>query len=111
MPQTIHNMATVAAATVSGSVAEARVIREMQNVRAFLRVTAASGTSPTLDVTLGVTVNGQRYVIGTFAQLTAAGSEMISISDCPSDLDVDYVITGTTPSFDFTVDIMSEGDA
>lgn len=68
-----------------------------------LVVTAASGTSPTLNVTIEGSDDGTNwYTLGTFAQLTAAGTERKAF------LTARYVrsrstIAGTTPSFTYSV--------
>lgn len=76
-------------------------------IRAQLNVTAASGTSPTLDVVIEDTLDGSTNwnVVGTFAQKTATGREVIDITTPFSDqLRVRWTIGGTTPSFTFAVD-------
>lgn len=70
----------------------------------FLDVTAVSGTSPTLDVsvkTLGP--DGKWYQIAQFTQRTTTGQEAKAITNFGGDLKVDYTIDGTTPSFTFSV--------
>jgi hypothetical protein len=75
-------------------------------IRAQLNVTAASGTAPTLNVLVEDTIDGVNYnTIGTFAQKTAAGREVINITTPFSEtLRVSWTIAGTTPSFTFSVD-------
>jgi hypothetical protein len=75
-------------------------------VRAQLNVTAASGTTPTLNVLIEDTLDGINYnTIGTFAQKTAAGREIINITTPFSEtLRVSWTIAGTNPSFTFAVD-------
>lgn len=77
----------------------------------YLDVTAASGTSPTLDVTVKAKdpASGKYFVIGTFAQKTGIASEAIFIGG-GADVEfatrtyrIEYVIAGTTPSFTFSV--------
>jgi hypothetical protein len=83
-----------------------------KTLRAQLRTTAASGTTPTLNVVIedslddGATWN----VVGTFAQQTAAAREVINITTPFSDtLRVRWTIGGTaTPTFTFAVDVYSE---
>lgn len=79
-------------------------------LRAQLNVTAASGTSPTLDVVLEDTLDGTNFnTVGTFTQRTAAGRQVIDITGLFSDrLRVRWTIGGTTPSFTFTVNVYSE---
>jgi hypothetical protein len=88
---------------------------------AELVVTAASGTSPTLDVVLQHSIDGGAtwFTMTTFTQKTAAGSELKTeteveaatgevYGDC---LRVSYTIGGTTPSFTFYVKVSAqEGD-
>lgn len=77
----------------------------------YLDVTAASGTSPTLDVTVKAKdpASGKYFLVGTFAQKTAVASEAIFIGG-GADVEfatrtyrIEYVIAGTTPSFTFSV--------
>jgi hypothetical protein len=77
-----------------------------ESVRAQLNVTAASGTAPTLNVLIEDTVDGTNYnTIGTFAQKTAAGREVINVTVPFSDtLRASWTIAGTNPSFTFSVD-------
>ena len=75
-------------------------------IRAQLECTAASGTTPTLDVVIEDTIDGTNFnTIGTFAELGAAGREAIEIPGPFSDkVRARWTITGTTPSFTFAVD-------
>ncbi len=78
-----------------------------ESLRAQLNVTAASGTSPTLNVLIEDSVDGgiNYNTIGTFAQKTAAGREVINITTPFSDtLRVSWIIAGTNPSFTFGID-------
>lgn len=77
----------------------------------YLDVTAASGTSPTLDVTVKAKdpASGKYFLIGTFAQMTGIASAAIFIGG-GADVEfatrtyrIEYVIAGTTPSFTFSV--------
>lgn len=82
------------------------------SIRAQLNVTAASGTTPTLDVVLEDTVDGGTTwnVIGTFIQKTAAGREVINITGLFTDsIRARWTVAGTTPSFTFTVNLTSQG--
>ncbi len=77
-----------------------------ETVRAQLNVTGASGTAPTLNVLIEDTLDGVNYnTIGTFAQKTAAGREILNITTPFSEtLRVSWTIAGTNPSFTFAVD-------
>lgn len=72
----------------------------------FLDVTAASGSSPTLDVTIHTydEVGGNWHLLGTFDRMTATGTDVGYIaSGLGEKLSVTYTIGGTTPSFTFKV--------
>lgn len=76
-------------------------------LRAQLNVTAASGTSPSLTVLIEDSVDdGATWnTVGTFAAKTAAGREVINITNPFGDqVRISWTITGTTPSFTFAVD-------
>jgi hypothetical protein len=76
-------------------------------IRGQLNVTAASGTAPTLNVLIEDTIDGglTYNTIGTFAQKTAAGREVINITTPFSEtLRVSWAMAGTNPSFTFSVD-------
>jgi hypothetical protein len=99
------NVATVAAATTSSESALKEVTSRLTKVRFSLHVSAASGSTPTLDVTIVAEINGQDQVLGTFTQVTTTGdAESIVVDACPGDVKAVYVIGGGTPSFTFTVD-------
>lgn len=79
---------------------------------AYLNVTAASGTTPTLTVK----IQGQDPVSGTwfdtgtaFAQKTTTGNERVAITALPdTTLRAVSTITGTTPSFTYTVTLVTK---
>jgi hypothetical protein len=79
--------------------------RVAAKLRFQLNVTAASGTSPTLDVVVEDTLDGTNWnTVGTFAQRTAAGRQVIDItSPFSGRLRVRWTIGGTSPSFTFSV--------
>jgi hypothetical protein len=94
------------ARTTNGNSGDLRAIGG-ESVRAQLNVTAASGTSPTLNVLIEDTLDGgiNYNTIGTFAQKTAAGREIINIAVPFSEtLRVSWTIAGTNPSFAFSID-------
>lgn len=68
-----------------------------------LAVTAASGTSPTLDITIqGSDDASTWYTLGTFTQKTTTGTEKRAFPAAPY---VRYASTigGTTPSFTYSI--------
>jgi hypothetical protein len=72
--------------------------------RVFLDVTAASGTTPTLAVTLHeVFADGVERQIAAFAQKTAVGQESIVVSEYARRIRARWTIGGTSPSFTFSV--------
>jgi hypothetical protein len=84
-------------------------------MRAQLNVTAASGTTPTLDVVIEDSIDGTNWnVVGTFAQKVTTGREAINVTvPFANNLRVRWTIAGTTPSFTFAVDwfIQAPGSA
>ncbi len=75
-----------------------------------LNVTAASGTTPTLDVVVEDSLDGANWnTVGTFTQLTTTGRQVINVTTPFADqIRVRWTIAGTTPSFTFAVDVYSE---
>jgi len=80
-----------------------------------LDVTAASGTTPTLDVLVQEldVLSGKYFTLVTFAQKTAVGNERLTLTPIyGGKLRVSYTITGSSPSFTFTVGFQGkEGDS
>lgn len=94
-----------AARTASGNSGALSGYGPPQTLRAQLEVTAASGTSPTLNVLVEDTLDGTNWnTVGTFAQRTAVGREVINITTPFADkVRVSWTVGGTTPSFTFSV--------
>lgn len=109
-PGTTDTVVASAARTASGNSGPSHGWGSTEKLRAQLDVTAASGTSPTLDVVIEDTVDGTNWnVIGTFTQRTAAGRQVIDVAGFFTDqLRVRWTVAGTTPSFTFSVVIYSE---
>lgn len=103
-----ENIVASAAKTTSGNTGVLpNSYANAKTLRAQLNVTAASGTTPTLDVVIEDTLDGGANwnAIGTFTQKTAAAREVINITIPFSDsLRVRWTVGGTTPSFTFAVD-------
>ena len=99
-----------AARTASGSSGSVVGWGVYTTIRAQLNVTAVSGTSPNLVVTVEDSLDGTNWnTIGTFAAKTAAGREVINITTpFAGQVRVSWAITGTTPSFTFAVDTYTE---
>jgi hypothetical protein len=72
----------------------------------FLDVTAASGTSPTLDVVVKTKdpASGKWFNLVTFTQSVGVTSELKSVSSgLGSDIAVFYTLGGTSPNFTFSL--------
>lgn len=92
-----------AARTTNGS-SGALVVNGRNTLRLTLSVTASSGTTPNLAVTVETSGDGTTwYSAGTFAAKTANGTERKAFSGLDRFARVSWVITGTTPSFTFSV--------
>lgn len=99
-----------AARTVSGDSGPLTGFGPAQVLRAQLDVTAASGTSPTLDVVIEDTIDGTTWnTVGAFAQKVAAGREVVNIASPFTDrLRVRWTVGGVSSSFTFSVAAYSE---
>ena len=90
----------------------------IKGIMLFLEITAATGTTPTLDLDVEVKdpVSGKYFVVASFAQKTAAGTDRLSIypsltavankaiSDLlPTTWRLKWTIGGGSPSFTFSV--------
>jgi len=75
----------------------------------LLEVTAASGTTPTLDVVVETSPSGSGSwkQVGAFDQVTAAGLQRLPVAGLERYVRVSWTIGGTTPSFTFAI----SGDA
>lgn len=77
----------------------------------YLDVAAASGTTPTLDVTVKAKdpASGKYFLLGTFTQKTGVVSDVLFIGNgagstfAARTIRVEAVIGGTSPSFTFSV--------
>lgn len=109
-PGLLETVVASAARTASGDSGPIIGWAATKTIRAQLNVTAASGTSPTLDVVIEDTLDGTNYnPIGTFAQRTAAGREVINITvPFSPTLRIRWTVGGTTPSFTFSLVVYGE---
>jgi hypothetical protein len=93
-----------AARTTSGSGDGSSAAAEFREGNVLLDITAASGTSPSLTVTVETSVDGGSWFAHTaFTAKTAAGKDMLKLANLGSFLRVSYAISGTSPSFTFSV--------
>lgn len=98
-------LAASAARTASGDTGVLSDYGRANTLRVQLDVSAVAGTTPTLNVLLEDTLDGTTWnTIGTFAQKTAAGREVINVtSPFAKRIRVSWTVGGTTPSFTFSV--------
>lgn len=105
-----QSFADSAARTVSGDSGTVSGFGDRQTLRCQLDVTAAAGTTPTLNVVIEDTLDGTTWnAVGTFAQRVAAGREVVNVTTPFSDrLRARWTVGGTAPSFTFSVIVYSE---
>lgn len=105
-----HPLHASAARTATGNGSAVHVTGDKAVM--FLDCSAASGTSPTLDVKLQGKdpISGNWFDTGdSFAQLTTTGSERVEIAALPdADIRCVYTIGGTSPSFTFSVVLVTK---
>lgn len=79
---------------------------DADSLEATLSVSAASGTTPTLDVTLETSIDdGATWdTVAAFAQKAAAGSDGHVFGPLGDKCRWKWTIAGTTPSFTFAID-------
>lgn len=92
-----------AARTASGTGPATRV-GAAHTVRAFLNVTAATGTSPSLTLTVETSFDGATgwVSVGSFTAATGVTSERKQFSALGAFVRFSWTITGTTPSITFS---------
>lgn len=98
---TLHASAT-RTATGNGT---AVALGDKAALRLLLDVTAASGTTPSVTVTVETSFDGSTnwLSLGSFAAKTAVASERKTFGGCDRYVRVTWTISGTTPSFTFSV--------
>jgi hypothetical protein len=94
-----------AARTANGA-GPAVAVELHHTARLTLDVTAASGTGPSMTVTIEHSPDGTTWVAhpnGAFAAATAPGTQRKVLSGLDRFVRAAYALTGTTPSFTFSV--------
>lgn len=77
---------------------------DAQSLDALLTLSALSGTTPTLDVTIQASKDNSSWIdIGTFTQLAATGSQRKAVGDVRSFIRFKFVLAGTTPTATATI--------
>ena len=109
-----NDTTTVPSATVTASGNSTDISVALYNqITCFLDVTAVSGTSPTLDIYVKSKdpISGKYVTIGQYAQVTATGTWQLAIdgSVLGSDVQFEWVLGGTSPSFTFSIGIVLKG--
>lgn len=106
----VDTLLASAARTASGNSGTLAGWGAAKTLRAQVNATAASGTTPTLDVVLEDTINGTDWnTIAVFNQLTGTGRVVANVTTPFTDrIRVAWGIGGTTPSFTFDVLCYSE---
>lgn len=115
------NLIVLASATqtVSGGAAPVNVPEALKRLEVDINVTAASGTTPTLDVFVeGLDANGVWFTLWHPTQITGAIATAQSIGPggqtpllVPDTIRVRWVIGGTTPSFTFSISVIGQGES
>lgn len=93
------------AARTTGGGGPAIHMKDRDTLRLTLDVSAAAGTTPSLAVTLEHSSDGETWTThSTFAAKTGVGSERKVFAGIDQWARVTWTITGTTPSFTFSVE-------
>lgn len=97
-----------AARTTTGNSGVLQAEPGASQIGLFVDITAASGTSPTLDLSVEWSADGTNFVapeVGadTFTQKTTTGRHVKAFSVVADTYRVVWTIGGTTPSFTFSV--------
>ncbi|MGV3723740.1 MAG: hypothetical protein ACO1SX_22810 [Actinomycetota bacterium] len=96
-------------ATFTGAGFDLKTGTPRRGLKARLRVTGASGTSPTLDVKVQDSADNTTFVdLCSFDQKTAAGLDFATVETNKRYIRALATIGGDTPSFVYTVEL---GDA
>lgn len=105
-PGTIDTLVPSAARTTSSQTSSLAGYGYATTLRAQLAVTAVSGTTPSMTVVIEDTVDGGTNwnQVAAFTAATAVGVQVQNVTTPFSDtIRVRWTVTGTTPSFTFSV--------
>ncbi len=75
---------------------------EHPDARIYLDVTAETGTA-TLDIDIIGVINGQRYVLDSFSQVSGVGLSQLTIPNCPDKVSTDFDVGGTIVTMDWNI--------
>ena len=104
---TVIPIGIITATSTSGTIASGNY----SNLIAYLNITAISGTTPSLTVTLQDSPDGITWYnipAGTFTAATTISTQRLTISNVGQYVRTISTVTGTTPSF--TVDLQLIGN-
>jgi hypothetical protein len=105
-PRAYAEVVTSAARTATGQSSALTAPTASQMLLA-VDVTASSGTTPTLDITVEWTPDGTNWFVSdtsdAFAQITAGKKTVKAFAVKAAQYRVKWTIAGTTPSFTFSV--------
>jgi hypothetical protein len=110
--ETLSGAAVASAARTATGTGTAFSTAGLDNITGTLTVTAASGDTPTLDVTLETTADGTNYyTAGSFTQkTTTATADSKVFGDLGSSSRWKWTIAGATPSFTFSISATADRD-
>lgn len=92
------------AARTTGGSGPVQAVGSASTLRVDLAVTAASGTTPALTVTLEHSPDGLSWTThSTFTAMTTAGTQRKVTSGLDRFIRCSWAITGTTPSLTFAI--------
>lgn len=93
-----------ASRTSSGNSGNGVYSGENSEAIVYLDITAASGTTPTLNVVIQDTIDGTNWdTVSSFTQASSTGREVKRISNFSRYMRISYTVGGTTPNFTFSV--------
>lgn len=112
MARALGTIVTSAARTATGNeTSVARATADHNNVALTLNVTAASGTTPSMTLALQWSADGTNWGAAdpadTFTAVTTTGVVSKAFAVKAPFWRVAWTISGTTPSFTFTVDAVT----
>lgn len=110
----IKNLLKLAARTADG-VTNWQKFNEAKTAKFVVTVVSMSGTSPTLDVDIQGSLDGEEdgsengYAVDSFSQITAPGKYPLDIANPGLYMRAKYTIGGTSPDIEFRIDADIKG--
>ena len=100
-------------AAANGDTHSSYIISKYGEGIVFLEITAASGSSQTLDIIVQIQnpMTGTWHKTGDFSQKTSIGNDVGYVGyGVGEKMAISYTLGGNSPSFTFTVDIVFKGN-